>query len=230
MLLPLYDKNPLRILPYQAVTAGLIIINILAHLYRINLIGINRDAFLFAFGLIPQVLWNEAQLEVGLVRLSAEMTLLSSLFLHSDFLHLAGNILFLWVFGDNVEESMGHWKFLVFYLLCGIGAGLTHAFLNPGSGVPLIGASGAIGGVLGAYLLLHPRVKVVALIFMSFPILLPAYMVLGSWLIIQIVLIVTDSAGNMAVWAHLGGFAVGVALIPIFKHSHIPLFDRGTEH
>lgn len=230
ILLPLHDSNPLRIIPYQRVTVAIIALCLAVFAYQQLASPENAEAAVLSFGLLPAVLFEHRVLASEFDLLPAELTLLSSMFLHDGWMHLVGNMLFLWVFGDNIEDSMGHGKFLVFYLLCGILAGLAHAVAEFDSVNPLIGASGAISAVLGAYLVLHPRVKVLLLVFMRIPLYLPAYLVLGGWLGLQIYFIATDDAGRTAWWAHVGGFVVGAMLIPFFKHDSVPLFDRGIAH
>jgi membrane associated rhomboid family serine protease len=229
MLLPLHDKNPLKIIPFQIITFLLICICALLFLYQKIATG-NAEAMTISFGVIPAVLFDIRGLASELVKVPAEITLLTSLFLHGGWLHLLGNLLYLWIFGDNVEDSMGHFRFLLFYLICGLVAGLTHALLDPTSISPLIGASGAIAGVLGAYLMLHPRVKVLVLVFKRIPLRLPAYLVIGAWIGIQFFSVFNGAQGNTAWWAHIGGFICGLILVPFFKYKLVPLFDRGTDH
>jgi membrane associated rhomboid family serine protease len=152
-------------------------------------------------------------------------TPLTSMFLHGGWLHLAGNMLFLWVFGDNVEDSMGHVRFLIFYVLCGLAAAGAQMALNPGSAVPMVGASGAIGGVMGAYVVLYPKVRIRVLIFLGIfitTIVVPAYLMLGYWFFLQILgglpsLAGEGGGGGTAFGAHVGGFAAGALLILVFK-------------
>jgi membrane associated rhomboid family serine protease len=148
------------------------------------------------------------------------------MFLHGSWMHLLSNMAFLWVFGDNVEDAMGHVKFLLFYLLCGAAAGLAHAWMSPASPAPLIGASGAIAGVIAAYLMLYPHIKVWILVLWRLPLRLPAMVVLGFWIVVQIISVATSSGSRTAWWAHLGGFAAGMILIPLFKHRSIRLLSR----
>ncbi len=230
MFIPLHDRNPLRIIPYQAVTLVLMALCIVVFMLQQTLPQERADAMLLSFGMLPAVLFEERVLAPDLDLLPAELTLLSSMFLHAGWMHLIGNMLFLWVFGDNIEDSMGHWRFLLFYVICGVIAGLAHAFAQADSVNPLVGASGAISGVLGAYLMLHPRVKILVLAFARIPLRLPAYLIIGAWFGLQVFNIVSGSGGNTAWWAHLGGFVAGVLLVPLFKHRSIPLFDRGTPH
>ncbi|MCB1805755.1 MAG: rhomboid family intramembrane serine protease, partial [Candidatus Competibacteraceae bacterium] len=164
-----------------------------------------------------------------IVRLPAEITLLTYMFLHTDIWHLLGNMLFLWVFADNIEDAMGHFRFALFYLLCGIAAGLCHGLFEADSIAPLIGASGAAAGVLGAYLLLHPKVKILVLLFGRLPLVLPAYVLIAGWVGLQLfALFYSDE--NISWWAHIGGFLVGAALLPLLRDKSIPLLDRGTPH
>ncbi|HJO96426.1 MAG TPA: rhomboid family intramembrane serine protease, partial [Rhodospirillales bacterium] len=151
--------------------------------------------------------------------------LITSMFLHGSWWHLIGNMLYLWVFGDNIEDSMGHRRFVAFYLITGIVAALTHAVMDPESATPMVGASGAISGVMGAYLVLHPRVKVLALIFNRIPVRLPAYVLLVGWIVFQL-FNAYGSGGSTAWWAHIGGFFAGVVLIVPFRYKTVPLFDR----
>ncbi len=233
MLLPLKDSNPLRVIPFQLVTIGLIAACVVTFLWQISLpqeAGI--DAIL-SFGLIPAVLFDYGELPPDLAIIPASATVITSMFMHADWIHLGGNMLYLWVFGDNIEDSMGHVKFLIFYLLCGIAAALAHGLSDPDSISPLIGASGAVSGVLGAYLLLHPRVRVIVLLFYRIPLPLPAFIVLGGWVALQVYSVYLDGSlpagdeGGTAWWAHIGGFAAGMVLIPLMKRKDVPLFDRG---
>jgi len=230
MFLPLHDQNPLRVIPFQAVTCGIIVICVLVFLLQQFLPGDQGKSMLLSFGMLPAVLFEHRQLAPELALLPAELTLLSSMFLHSGWMHLFGNMAFLWVFGDNVEDSMGHWRFLLFYCACGIFASLTHAFVESQSISPLIGASGGVSAVLGAYLMLHPRVKILVLVMLRVPLRLPAYLIIGAWIALQLYNVIGDGGSNTAWWAHIGGFAAGVMLIPFFKLDSVPLFDRGTRH
>ncbi|TNF88148.1 MAG: rhomboid family intramembrane serine protease, partial [Gammaproteobacteria bacterium] len=226
----LHDQNPLKVIPFQVVTFGLISACVGVFLYQQFLPGERERALLVSFGTLPAVLFEHRALAPDLVVLPAELTLLSSIFLHGGWLHLVGNMAFLWVFGDNVEDSMGHWRFLVFFCVCGVFASFTHALAQPDSVTPLIGASGAVAGVLGAYLMLHPRVRIILLAFLKLPLLLPAYLMIIAWVGLQVYSIIFASDETTAWWAHIGGFVAGVILIPFFKRAEVPLFDRGTPH
>jgi membrane associated rhomboid family serine protease len=233
MFLPLKDSNPLRVIPFQIVTAGLIAACVATYLWQVSLpAGAGTDAIL-SFGLIPAVLFDYGDLPPGLAVIPAGATLITSMFMHAGWLHLGGNMAYLWVFGDNIEDAMGHVRFLVFYVLCGIAAALAHGLSDPDSISPMIGASGAVSGVLGAYLLLHPKVRVIVLLFYRIPLPLPAFIVLGGWLALQVYNVYLDGGppgaddGGPAWWAHIGGFAAGMVLIPFMRRKDVPLFDRG---
>jgi membrane associated rhomboid family serine protease len=230
MFLPLHDKNPLRVIPFQLVTFSIIVLCVVVFLYQQILQGEQEQAFLLSYGMLPAVLFDQRALTPELAVLPAELTLLSSMFLHVGWMHLIGNMAFLWVFGDNVEDSMGHWRFVLFYLACGMIASLTHALAQSDSISPLIGASGGVSGIIGAYLMLHPRVKVMVLVLMRIPIRLPAYWIICFWIGLQVFSIVTGVEGDTAWWAHIGGLIAGAIMIPFFKRDSVPLFDRGTRH
>jgi membrane associated rhomboid family serine protease len=136
-------------------------------------------------------------------------------------------MLFLWVFGDNVEDALGHGRYLLFYLICGVVAGLTHVFMLPTSKLPLIGASGAVAGVIGAYLVLHPRVRVWVLAFRFIPLKISAAWVLGVWVATQVAMVLLKQSDQVAWWAHIGGVATGALLILFMRRPGVPLFDRG---
>ncbi len=224
---PLNDENPRTWIRYHFVTMILIAACILAFLWQIGLAGRDHELAFFRYGVIPAVLWGNAVLPAEAAAIPAAATLVTSMFLHGGWLHLIGNMLFLWVFGDNVEDAMGHRRFVVFYFLCGAIAGLAHAGSDPASTIPTVGASGAVAGVLGAYFVLHPRVGVWGLLFGIIPIRLPTVIVLGSWIGLEVLNALTSSArdAGIAWWAHIGGFLAGAALIFVFKLPHVPLWD-----
>ena len=159
------------------------------------------------------------------------LTIFSSMFMHGGWMHLIGNMVFLWIFGDNIEDSMGHKKFLIFYLLCGVFAALLQSGINPQSDIPMIGASGAIAGILGAYLLLHPKANVNVLLWLFIfitVIKVPAFIVLSVWIVSQFFSASFASTGGVAYFAHIGGFIAGGLLIYFFKYPHISLFQQGN--
>ena len=224
---PLGDENPRTWIRFQVVTLAIVAGCVLAFLWQLGLGAREHEIAFFRYGVVPAVLWGHAALPAEAAVVPAPVTLVTSMFLHGGWLHLIGNMLFLWVFGDNVEDAMGHRRFIVFYLLCGIVAGLAHAASVPGSTVPTVGASGAVAGVLGAYFVLHPRVGIWGLLFGIIPIKLPTVIVLGSWIGLEVLnaLTVRSEGAGIAWWAHVGGFAAGAVLIFFFRQSHVVLWD-----
>lgn len=225
--IPLYDDNATR--GAAIATWFLIIACSVVFLWQNGLSDAAQQAVALSLGMIPAVLLGDAHLPHALAVVPAWVTIFTSMFLHGGWLHIIGNMLFLWIFGDNVEDAMGRLRFLVFYFACGTVAALTQAFSDPGSHLPMIGASGAIAGVLGAYLMLYPRANVhvlmVIIIFIRI-INVPAVIVLGIWFAGQLISAETvrPSLGGVAVWAHVGGFVAGVVLLPFFKRPDVPLF------
>ena len=153
-------------------------------------------------------------------------TLITYMFLHTDIFHLTSNMIFLWVFGDNVEDAMGHIKYLAFYLLCGVAAGLTQTLMLPTSQLPLVGASGAVAGTIAAYLILHPRVLVWVLAFRVIPLRVTAVWILGLWVATQLFMVLINRGEHVAWWAHIGGVVAGALLVPLMRRPGVPLFDR----
>ena len=226
-MIPLRDDNPTSITPF--VTYALIAACVLVFLWQMSLGEKGFEAAVLALGVTPATLLGDARLPPELYLVPPVATVFSSMFLHGGFMHLAGNMLYLWIFGNNVEDSMGHVRFVVFYLLCGVAAALAQAWPNPDSTIPMIGASGAISGVLGAYLLLFPRARVLVLIPLgafSRIVYVPAMFVLGFWFVLQLINTALSDAGQGGVaWgAHIGGFVAGMILIPVFKYRHVRLF------
>lgn len=235
MFIPLKDDNQLRLIPFQIVTVGFIVACVAVFAWQITLPPGEMEIAFYSYGAIPSVLFEGTELppEIGL--LPPALTLVTSMFLHAGLLHIGGNMLYLWVFGDNVEDSMGHFRFLVFYLACGIAAALAHGVANPGSVTPMVGASGAISGVLGAYLVQFPKVRVLVLAFHWLPLRLPAYIVLGGWIVLQAFSAYTDNSGavdsgGVAWWAHIGGFAAGLVLLPLLRRRDIPVIGDDSAH
>ena len=227
MFLPLYDGVPLAYLKAPLVTRGLIGACAAAWLLTgLGLLPVSEHRIVAGLGVIPAVLFGTAALPQGLPLVPEPITLVTSLFLHGSFLHLAGNMLFLWVFGDNVEDGMGHARFLVFFLLCGIVACLAHCLMNPASTAPLIGASGAIAGVVAAYLILYPRVKVWALYFGRLPLQVPAMYAIGFWILLQVGSAFLSGDQDVGWFAHLGGLAAGAALTPMLRRRYDPVLAR----
>jgi len=231
MFVPLYDGNPLQVIRFQYVTGAIIAINVLIFLLvDLALPPDTAQAMAFRFGVIPSVVTDQADLASGLDWIPAPLTLLTYMFLHSGWMHLIGNMLFLWVFGDNIEDAMGHFWFLVFYLSCGIGAALAHIAFAPGSDAPMIGASGAVAGVLAAYLVLYPSKRVWVLLFFRLPLRVPAWMALAAWLLFQIAsMFVTaedESGESIALIAHVAGFAIGL-VVGLLTRQRRPILAKG---
>ena len=187
----------------------------------------------YQLGFVPTLIFQGDKLPSELILVPTWITFITSMFLHAGWLHIGGNMLYLWIFGDNVEEAMGRGRFLLFYLLCGVAAALAQASINPSSPIPMVGASGGIAGVLGAYIMLHPKAAVrciiVILVFFRF-INLPAWLVLGGWIGLQFAAspqAFQSDGGGIAYFAHIGGFIAGIVLVPFLKRPHISLFDRG---
>lgn len=220
-MIPLRDVNPAGRHPY--VTVGFILVNAALFFYELSLGPQGLEAFLFDSAFVPARLFGEGAGGLGF----ATGSILLSMFLHGGWMHFLGNMLFLWVFGDNIEDELGHLRFFVFYLGAGYAAALAHAFANPASGLPAIGASGAIAGVLGAYLLLHPKAPIVTLIFLGFFITtarVPAIVYLPIWFLIQLFSGVAAlgastavETGGVAWFAHIGGFVAGPLLILLMR-------------
>jgi membrane associated rhomboid family serine protease len=230
LFIPLRDDNSLKSIPFQYVTVGLIAVNILVFLLEVS--GLSHAA-VASFAVTPRELLGGTALlapssfsEDGYA-IGEEATLLTYMFFHADVFHLVGNMLFLWVFGDNVEDAMGHLRFLVFYLACGVFAALFHAWMLPDSDLPLIGASGAVAGVIAAYLMLHPKVGVWVLAFKVIPLRITAGLALGVWIALQVVMVAMPDMGPVAWWAHIGGLIAGAVLILFMRRPGVPLFDRG---
>ena len=230
-MIPLRDDNPTTIRPL--VTVGLIVACILIFLWQSSL-GVGQGAAVYALGVIPAVLFGQAQLAPERGWVSPVLTPMTSMFLHGGIFHLLGNMLYLWIFGNNIEDAMGHGRFVVFYLLCGIAAVFAQALPDTSSVIPMIGASGAISGVLGAYLLLYPRARVLVLIPLGFflhTMRLKAGLVLAIWFLIQIFSSLSAGDGPGVAWhAHIGGFVAGIILLPIFKRRDVRWFQSGQTH
>jgi len=218
-VIPLRDANPSRSVPF--VTLALIALNCLVFLYEMALPAAGLERLVFTFGMVPAKV-TAFPANPGIGFLDATVPFLTSMFLHAGWLHLLGNMWFLWIFGDNVEDHLGHLRFLLFYLLCGLVAAIVHLVFNLHSTIPTVGASGAIAGVLGAYLLLFPGARILTLVPVFFVWLmeLPAYVILLYWFVLQLLqgtatLGASAAGGGVAWWAHVGGFLAGLALVKI---------------
>jgi len=223
-VIPLRDDNPIGRAP--VVNYTLIGLCVVAFLWQLTLGTPGAERAVYALGVIPSVLLGRAELppEVGAV--PPVVSLVTSMFLHGGFLHLAGNMLYLWIFGDNIEDAMGRGRYALFYLVCGVAAALSQTIANPDSDLPMIGASGAISGVLGAYFMLFPRAHVLVLIplgFISQLIRLPAMWVLLLWFGLQLLSNFLGGDSGVAFSAHIGGFVAGALLILLFRRRSVPI-------
>jgi membrane associated rhomboid family serine protease len=229
-VIPLRDTIPTRTFP--GMTIALIAANVLVFLHQASLGQRAAGAFVAAFGAVPAQITGAAPHAAPL--LAPPLTLLTSMFLHGGFAHLLGNMVFLWIFGNNVEDATGHLRFVLFYILCGVAAALSHVLTNPASTVPMVGASGAISGVLGGYFLLYPHARIVTLVFLGFfaqTVQIPAFFFLGLWFLMQIlpaVLSIGSAGGGVAWFAHVGGFVAGMVLLIPFKRRRVRLWSTVT--
>ncbi|NNE22842.1 MAG: rhomboid family intramembrane serine protease [Rhizobiales bacterium] len=216
MFLPIHDNTVLRLIRFQFVTGIILLINVVIFVYTHVLIGGSGEvSALTSLGAIPALFSDTATLDPSLQLVPEPATLLTYMFFHAGWLHLIANMAFLWVFADNVEDSFGHGGFLLFYLICGIVSALAHIYAAPASKAPLVGASGAVSGVMAAYLVLFPRARVWVLLFMKLPLRISALWALAGWFAFQVVsLLATKQDGTVIVawWAHIGGFLVGLLI------------------
>src|SRR5882672_6274596 len=221
-MIPISDDNPARLTP--VVTWSFILACVAVFFWQLSLGQAGDEAAIYAFGFTPRDFFLRGSS-------GAWLTLFTSMFLHGGFLHLGGNMLYLWIFGNNVEDAMGHGRYLVFYFICGAAAALGQAFAEPNLAMPMVGASGAISGVLAAYVLIYPRARITVIIplgILLYPTKISAFYVIGFWFVLQLLNGVgtTPGAPGTAWWAHVGGFAAGFLLTPFL--SHFPLFGRYT--
>jgi hypothetical protein len=213
-MIPIRDENPTRRTP--VVTYLLIVVNVLVFIFQ-TMLGQGNQQFVYQFALIPNQVTSSFSLEsIG--------NILTSMFMHGGLAHIGGNMLYLWIFGDNVEDRLGNFRYFIFYIAGGFIASLAHVFTNPSSQIPTVGASGAIAAVLGAYLILYPRQRVLTLIPLGFFLrmtMLPASIVLGVWFLLQffqgVMTLGGPDVGGVAFWAHIGGFVTGVVLALIVR-------------
>jgi membrane associated rhomboid family serine protease len=240
-VLPLKDNVPTRTFP--VVSVALIAVNLAVYLYQFFLwfdpasagrptLGSQLyEQFVLEFGLVPCRFGDicPPRLDTALAEATAPMlTIFTSMFAHGGWLHVGGNMLYLWIFGKNVEDSMGHGRFLVFYLICGMAAAAAQYLQNPASAIPMIGASGAVSGTLGAYILLHPHARIWTLVIFGFfvrTIPVPAFVVLGFWVVLQfansLLTFARGDTGGVAFLAHVGGFLAGLLLIGVFRRPQV---------
>jgi membrane associated rhomboid family serine protease len=216
VFVPLHDDTPLKVIRFQFVTITIIAGNILVFLMT----GVFQSETMLAgvatsFGVVPSDLTTAFSQNIPYSPIPEPLTFLTYMFLHAGWLHLISNMLFLWVFADNIEDAFGYFAFVLFYLLCGIAGALAHVLMSPASTAPLIGASAAVSGVIGAYMLLYPRARVWILLFFRIPLRISAIWVLGGWFLLQIFsVLTTDQSAEVEVawWAHIGGFVAGLAI------------------
>ena len=233
-MIPLRDDNPTKIVP--VVTVALIAVNTLVFLYQLSLGPGEERIFVYQFGAIPAVILGESALPAGVAAIPPVLSVFTSMFLHGGFMHLIGNMLYLWIFGNNIEDAMGHARYIFFYILTGVAASLAHVVTNIDSTIPSIGASGAISGVLGAYLLLYPRAQVLVLVPLGFftrLMYIPAGVVLVLWFLLQLLqgsLTLGQGGGGVAFWAHIGGFVAGMILVGVFKNRSVSFFNPPHSH
>jgi len=217
LLLPLKDDNPSSSFPL--VTIGIILVNVLIFFHQAKLDFAESQRFVFQWGAIPyQITHGKVLHVVPLIPLP--LTIFSSMFLHGGFLHLFGNMLYLWIFGNNIEDTLGHFRFFLFYLVCGLLAAVVQIIADPNLKVPMVGASGAIAGILGAYLLLFPGARILTLFFFFIFVKLiriPALIILGFWFFIQLLSLGAAAVSNVAFFAHIGGFVGGLILVKVFQ-------------
>lgn len=212
-MLPIGDDNIKgKNLPY--VTYGLIVLNVIVFIYEISLSPSNLELFIFTFGSVP------AEIQQG----EDLYTLFTSMFMHGGFMHLFGNMLYLWIFGDNIEAVIGNWRFLLFYLLGGLFASFSHIMFNLGSTIPSVGASGAIAAIMGAYVIMFPGSRIRVLIPPIFILRFPAYAFLGFWIVMQLLSgvgsqVAAGDGSGVAYWAHIGGFVYGVLFGLLYRRQ-----------
>ena len=226
-MIPLHDDNPIKIKPI--ITWWLIACCVLVFLWQLSHSAKGQMLVIYQMGVIPLRLLGDPELPPVLTEVPAAMTMFTSMFMHGGWMHLLGNMLYLWIFGNNIEEAMGHVRFILFYLLCGVVAVFAQAMPDPDSTIPMVGASGAISGILGAYLVLYPRTRVLVLIPLGFfirSVWLPAAVVLGFWFLLQLFQsqMASEGQGGVAFGAHIGGFIAGLILVwPFLKKPRWPV-------
>jgi membrane associated rhomboid family serine protease len=221
MFVPLHDDTPLKVIRFQFVTLAIILGNVIIFLMTG---AFQSDQVLASvassFGVVPSDLTHGGSQNIPFSPIPEPLTFLTYMFLHAGWMHLISNMLFLWVFADNVEDAFGYFAFALFYLLCGIVGALAHVAMTPNSTAPLIGASGAVSGVIGAYVLLYPKARVWILLFFRIPLRISAIWVLGGWFLLQVFYVLTAVGGDeaqVAWWAHIGGFIAGLAITLILR-------------
>jgi membrane associated rhomboid family serine protease len=226
-MIPISDENPTRLTPFS--TWALIAACVAVFFWQLTFDERESRALIFSLGFIPKNFFEPAATATLFGIPWPWLTIFTSMFLHGGFLHVGGNMLYLWIFGNNVEDAMGHARFLFFYLICGVAAALSEGIVSPDSAVPMLGASGAISGVLASYVLIYPRTRITVIIplgILLYPTKISAFYVVGFWFLLQVLNVFTTAPGapGTAWMAHVGGFATGLALTPVL--SQFPLFGR----
>ncbi len=221
MVMPLFDDGPTARSMRPYVTYGLIAANVIIFFCTAKLDTDAENAFVNAYGMTPALVAGHG---VSGGAFSPWLTLLTHQFLHADILHLLSNMIFLWVFGDNIEDAMGQLRFLAFYLLCGVLGGLAQMASDTSSTIPMVGASGAVSGVIAAYLLVRPCAKV-GVFYMLIVVQIPAYWVAGIFMFAQLLAVAGGTDDGIGYWSHLGGLAAGAMLFPLMRYRHVPLFE-----
>ena len=229
-MIPIYDDNPALGKPILVV--GIIVLCVIIWFWQSGLGYQVNNQMIISYGLTPAAFLGKMEQAGPLISI---FTLFTSMFMHGGFMHLAGNMLYLWIFGDNIEGALGHIRFIIFYLLCGIVAAFAQIFSAPESTIPMIGASGAVSGVLGAYLIFYPRARIRTFVFLGIFITflrLPAVLLLGVWILGQIISASISNPGSPGVawFAHIGGFCMGAFLIPFFKKRNVKFFSSGAKY
>jgi membrane associated rhomboid family serine protease len=221
MFVPLHDDTPLKVIRFQFVTLAIIVGNVIIFLMTgafqsdVNLANVATS-----FGVVPADLTQAASQNIPYSPIPEPLTFITYMFLHAGWMHLISNMLFLWVFADNVEDAFGYFAFALFYLLCGIAGALAHVVMAPNSLAPLIGASGAVSGVIGAYVLLYPKARIWILLFYRIPLRISAIWVLGGWFLLQVFSVLTAEKNSdivVAWWAHIGGFVAGLVITLVLR-------------
>lgn len=228
MFLPIRDDNPHTVTPFVNYT--MLAVCIVVFVWQFSLGDESGQVAVLAYGFTPANFFGQGAAHDGIPYVPSTLTIITSMFMHGGWMHLGGNMLYLWIFGDNIEASLGHRRYLIFYLLCGAAAALAQGFAAPGSDVPMVGASGAISGVLGAYLVLHPRanIKVFMILIIYITVInVPAFVVLGFWIVGQLISSAAVDAGQpgVAFIAHIGGFVAGAILVFFFKKKGVHAFE-----
>ena len=225
-MIPIYDDNPALGKPLLVVS--IIVVCVIVWFWQSGLGYQANNQIIISFGLTPAAFLGKMEQAGPLISI---FTLFTSMFMHGGFMHLAGNMLYLWIFGDNIEGALGHIRFIIFYFTCGMVAAFSQIFSAPESTIPMIGASGAVSGVLGAYLIFYPRARIRTFVFLGIFITflrLPAILLLGVWILVQIISASISNPGSPGVawFAHLGGFFAGMILGPLLKKPNISIFQK----